>query len=567
MIDEFTKKKIENLFSKNKYEELIKFSELSIEPSKRPPSLSNLIGVCKIFKKDRSKDDIQSALIYFEEAYLNGKKTVHGLNGLTHLISIGLQFLSKYSELSLFIIKAEKFYLESEKYFERNEIFLRAGLLLYSYLLDNDKIKKVCDQIIKSDAKSKIIRSLSLFQQNYFYDWSQKDHFENAKLNSKYFSKLNVKTIKEIDYVNNKKINIGFVSCDLARNHSTTFFIKDTIKHLNKSKFKVHIFSFVKIDLRDDSQNEMRNLSDEWFDLEKFNNQQSVNLIQEKKINILIDMMGFTGSDRLDIFNSRVAPIQISWLAYCNTLGFETIDHIIADENLIIEEEEKLYTEKVIKLPEIWNSHSGFNFKRKFNNLPSLDNKIFTFGSFNNFRKISDETIEVWSKILEKVPNCKLVLKSSSFCDTTLLLNKFKKNNLDKKIEILDKKNFFEKKDHLELYNTIDVALDTFPYNGVTTTFEALWMNVPVIVLKGYNFNSRCGESIIKNTKLNYLVAPNTNEYIERAISLSKNKEKLITLRKKLYDTVLSTPLFDTKNFTKNFTNSLLDIHYTYKFS
>jgi protein O-GlcNAc transferase len=567
MIDEFTKRKIENLFSEKKYEELIKFSELSIEPSKRPSSLSNLIGVCKIFKKDRSKDDIHSALIYFEEAYLNGKKTVHGLNGLTHLISIGLQFLSKYSELSLFIIKAEKFYLESEKYFERNEIFLRAGLLLYSHLLDNDKIKKVCDQIIKSDAKSKIVRSLSLFQQNYFYDWSQKEHFENAKLNSKYFSKLNVKTIKKIDYVNNKKINIGFVSCDLARNHSTTFFIKDTIKYLDKSKFKVHIFSFVKINLSDDSQNEMRNLSDEWFDLEKFNNQQCVNLIQEKKINILIDVMGFTGSDRLDIFNSRVAPIQVSWLAYCNTLGFETINHIIADENLIIKEEEKLYTEKVIKLPEIWNSHSGFNFKRKFNNLPFLDNKIFTFGSFNNFRKISDETIEVWSKILEKVPNCKLVLKSSSFCDTTLLLNKFKKNNLDKKIEILDKKNFFEKKDHLELYNTIDLALDTFPYNGVTTTFEALWMNVPVIVLKGYNFNSRCGESIIKNTKLNYLVASNTNEYIERAISLSENKEKLITLRKKLYDTVLSTPLFDTQNFTKNFTNSLLDIHHNYKFS
>ena len=111
------------------------------------------------------------------------------------------------------------------------------------------------------------------------------------------------------------------------------------------------------------------------------------------------------------------------------------------------------------------------------------------------------------------------------------------------------------------------MALDTFPYNGVTTTFESLWMNVPVIVLKGYNFNSRCGESILKNTKLNYLVASNTNEYIQRAIFLSENRQKLITLRKELYNTVLSTPLFDTKNFTKNFTNSLLDVHHAYKFS
>lgn len=567
MIDELIKKKIENLFSEKKYEELIKFSELSVEPSKRPPALSNLIGICKIFKKSRSKDDIYSALVYFEEAYLNGKKTVHGLNGLTHLISIGLQFLNKYNELSIFVVKAQNFYLESEKHFEKNEVFLRAGLLLYSHLLDNDKIKKVCDQILKTDSKSKIIRSLSLFQQNYFYNWSQKDHFENARLNSKYFSKLNVKIIREIDYIDNKKINIGFVSCDFIRNHSTIFFIKDTIKYLDRNKFKVHIFSFAKIDLKDEGQNELRNLSDEWLDLERFNNQQSVNLIQEKKINILIDVMGFTGTDRLDIFNSRVAPIQISWLAYCNTLGIETIDYIIADENLIIEEEKKLYSEKVIKLPEIWNSHSGFNYKRKFNKLPHLENKTFTFGSFNNFRKISDETIEAWSKILEKVPNCKLVLKSSSFCDTTLLLNKFKKNNLEKKIKILDKKNFIEKQDHLELYNTIDLALDTFPYNGVTTTFESLWMNVPVIVLKGYNFNSRCGESILKNTKLSYLVASNTNEYIQRAIFLSENRQKLITLRKELYNTVLSTPLFDTKNFTKNFTNSLLNVHHTYKFS
>ena len=560
MISESIKKKIETLFLEKKYEEVIKISEESIHIKERPPSLSNLIGICKIFKKDRTELDVSSGLSYFEETYLNGKQTIHGLNGLTHLISFGLQFNKKYKYLSSFIIKAEKFYLEAEKYFEKNELFLRAGLLLYSHLLDSKKRKKISNQIIKANGKSKIIRSLSIFEQNYFYDWSQKDHFENAIINSKYFSKLNVKNIKNIDYISNKKINIGFLSSDFERNHPITFFIKNTIKYFDKKKFKIYIFSFSKKNDKDESQNELKNLSDEWIDLEMYSNQQTANLIQEKRINILVDVMGFTAIDRLDIFNTRVAPIQVSWLAYCNTLGFETIDYIVADENLINEGEEKFYSEKIIKLPQIWNAHSGFNYKRNFNILPSLGNNSFTFGSFNNFKKISDETIEAWSSILKNVPNSKLVLKSSSFCDTKLLLNKFKKNDVDEQIKILDKANFFKKKNHLELYNTIDLALDTFPYNGVTTTFESLWMNVPVIVLKGYNFNSRCGESIIKNSKLDYLVSSNTEDYIKKAIFLSKNTKKLIELRKQLYDTALSTPLFDTQQFAKDFSKSLLNI-------
>ena len=101
--------------------------------------------------------------------------------------------------------------------------------------------------------------------------------------------------------------------------------------------------------------------------------------------------MGYTKPERLELFNSRIAPKQISWMAYCNTSGLDTMDFLIVDENLILDQEEKFYSEKIIKLPTIWNSHSGFPEKRTFNDLPLLNNKNFTFGSFNNFRKISDE--------------------------------------------------------------------------------------------------------------------------------------------------------------------------------
>ena len=560
MFTEALRKELETLFTEKKYEEVIKISEEKINQNEIPASLSNLIGVCKILKKERSLEDVSSALTYFEGAYIKGKKTIHGLNGLTHLISIGLQFLKENRNLSRFILKAEKFYLESESLFKKNEIFLSSGLSLYSHLLDEKKQKEIFNEILNSASKSKVLRSTCLFEKNYFNDWSQKNHFENAIINSKYFSKLEVKTINKLSYNQNEKINLGFVSCDFERNHSIIFFIKDTIKHLDKKRFRIHLFSFAKENTKDESQNDLKNLSDEWFNLNQLDNQKVVNLIQKKKINILFDVMGFTNPNRLEIFNSRVAPIQISWLAYCNTIGFETIDYIMIDKNLVIKDEEKFYLEKVIRLPKVWNSHAGFNLKAKYNKLPCEKDEIFTLGSFNNFRKISVETVDTWSSILQSVSNSRLILKSSTFCDTNFLLDKFKKNGVENKVKILDKVNFHKKKDHLELYNKVDLALDTFPYNGVTTTFEALWMNVPVMVLKGYNFNSRCGESIIKNTKIDYLIASNRKEYIQKVIFLSQNRKKLNEMRRELYDEVLSTPLFDTKSFAKDFGDCLLKV-------
>ena len=560
MFTEALRKELETLFIEKKYEEVIKISEKKLDQNEIPASLSNLIGVCKMLKKERSLEDVSSALTYFEKAYIKGKKTIHGLNGLTHLISISLQFLKENRQLEKFLIKANKFYIESEDYFKNSDIFLSSGLSLYSHFLDFEKQNKIINSILNGPSTSKSLRSMSLFQKNYFKDWSQKDHFENARINHKYFSKLSVKNINEINYKKNKKIKIGFVSSDFERNHSITFFIKNTIKYLDKEKFKISIFSFAKRNYEDESQNELKILSDEWFDLQKLDNQQVINLIQKNKIYILFDIMGFTNAHRVEIFNSRISPIQVSWLAYCNTLGFETIDFIISDKNLINKNEENLYSEKIMYLPNVWSSHCGFNLEREYVGLPFDKGEIFTFGSLNNFRKISDETLNTWSVILNNVSNSRLILKSSTFCDSTLLLEKFKKNGVKNKIEILDKKNFFKKKDHLCLYKKIDLALDTFPYNGVTTTFEALWMNVPTIVLRGYNFNSRCGESIIKNLGIDYLIASNTKDYIQKAVQLSRDKGKLNKIRRLIFDTVLSTPLFDTQSFARDFGDCLFEI-------
>ena len=561
MISEEIKEKIKNLYIHKKYEEVIEFTEKHTLPEERPSGLINLVGNSFYLKKNPTKNDIFNALSLFEQAYLREKNSLHGLNGIKNYVIVGIKVSSVFKEFSKYLLKAKDLYIEAENYFNQNEEFLQTGLLLFFHLLDKNKIKEIINKILKDSINSKDLRGQSTYMTNYFYDWPQESISNISKKNSEYYSKLNVKQIDKLAKLKNKIINLGFVSCDLIRNHSIYHFLKDTIKYLDKSKFRIFIFSLTRKDSNDLSQNYLRELSDEWFDLQEFDNQKVSEIIQEKNIEILFDLVGYTNSKRIEIFNSRMAPIQISWLAYCNTTGFNTVDYILTDKNLIYEKEYSLYSEKIINLRNIWNAHSGFNYERKFNELKALNKKFFTFGSLNNFMKISDETIDTWSKILNKVDNSILLLKSSNFCSEEILLNKFKSNGVEDKVKILRKADFLKHEDHLNLYNKIDLCLDTFPYNGVTTTFEALWMNVPVIVLKGNNFVSRCGESIIKNSKNDYLVANDVDEYVSKSVLLSQDLNKLNNIRKNIYEKILSSVLFDTKTFSKNFNETLLSIY------
>jgi len=270
-------------------------------------------------------------------------------------------------------------------------------------------------------------------------------------------------------------------------------------------------------------------------------------------------LMGITSDQRVEILKNRAAPIQIVWCGFCNTTGIEEVDYVISDPNLIYDSELNLYQEKIIFMPKIWNCHSGIKIERIFNESPFLKNNMITFGSFNNFSKINTSVIETWSRILKVVKNSKLILKSSLPRVIDLLSDKFQKQGVLESIEFITTLPNFE--DHMLLYKKIDIALDTFPYNGVTTSFEAIWMGTPVITMKGYNFHSRCGESISKNLNMEYLIAENEMDYVAKAKELSENKDKLLDIRKKIFDQAASSPLFDTKSFSNDFFKSLVTIY------
>lgn len=561
MINNEVKNQIEKLLAENKYDELIDVATKFIKPDERPPGLACWLGTSHYLRKNKKKKDVIAALNYFEEAYKKGKYSVHGLSGIVNFISVSVNSSRKSDEFLVYLDKAQEYYYECEKYFDQNPEFLKAGKDLFTFQLDKVKIKEISDKIIVNKNLSLEQKCNAIFFYNYIYGWSQEQYTEKVKKNSEIFPNYKVKNLEDINYAENHKIHLGFVGDDFNDQHSISYFLKNTFKYLDKNIFKIFLFCFNRLNNENLIRDELTNFVDEVVDINNFSNQEAVNIIQQNKVNILFDVMGFTSGNRIQIFNSRIAPIQISWLATCNTVGLKNIDYLIADKNVISEDEENWYPEKIIKMPDIWNVHSGMDFDRKFNKSPVIKNDFFTFGSFNNFHKISDEVIETWSKILQKNDRAKLVLKSSSFCNNEVLKEKFKKFGVDQRVEILSKKNYPFKKDHLEVYNNIDLALDTFPYNGVTTTFEALWMGVPVLVLKGFNFNSKCGYSIMKNGNLDELIANNFEEYIELAVTLSENKEKFLEIRKKIFENILLTSLFDSKKFSKNFGKKLLEVY------
>ena len=396
-----------------------------------------------------------------------------------------------------------------------------------------------------------------IFYNNYLYDWSQSDYLDySKKINSK-LPIFRENELIEIKSSKKAKINLGFISSDLRSKYSVVYFLRSILTTYDNNKYNIFLYNN---HLKNDETTQ--EFSSKVFKSTQIGNLKDIeiiNLVRKDQIDIIIDLNGFSSSHRLALLKNRLAPIQISWCGYTNTTGLDEMDYLIVDKNLIKKNEENFYSEKIIYLPNIWNCHSGYNFARELNPMPLKKNKYITFGSFNNYRKINDDVFEVWSKILTKVKNSKLLLKTSYPISTAKHKEKFKEYGVLDSVIFLPFKKSFD--NHLEIYKNIDIALDTFPWNGVTTSFEAIWMGVPVITMKGYNYNSRCGESININAKLEKLIGENKKDYVYKAVSLAENEIELEKIRKNLHENALNTPLFDQKRFCDQFFTSLEKIY------
>ena len=468
-----------------------------------------------------------------------------------------LQLLCNMIELSF---RTQEFkvvlpYVEEAYKINQNDERLLLGLSkIHLYLANLNESIKYYKILFKINPKSKINRDEFLTSLNYASGITQEYYLSECK---NYLKLIETnKDLKDYNYnfknLKNNKIKIGFLSSDF-KTHPVSFFLKGLLLNLNKDKFEISLISNLHKSHYDNITDELKLLTKNWININSLSDSEATNLLRSFELDILIDLCGFFRGNRFQVISNRAAKIQACWLGYNNTTGIKNMDYLIADHNLIKKEEEKLYSEKVLFLPKIWNAMTPSDI------LPEIqkNNSIFTYASFNNFHKISDDTIDVWSKILNN-SNSQIILKNpmpSSIVGEELKLNLLKKfiarGVEKKKILFINRKKDFQ--DHLGLYNNVDVALDTFPYPGVTTTFDAVLMGVPVLTMKGHNLNSRCGESININLQMQNFIAENKDDYFNKALSLQKEKNILQNFGKNLREKVLKSSLFDTKDFTKSF--------------
>ena len=544
--------KLSNLFKEKKYDELIIFIQNSFP--KKSAQILNLLGVARLFN-NRDKNSLILALSDFKQAYLKEKKTNFGLEALINFINTAADLYALQSPLqdtkydsSIFLNQTNDLFEEAKINFGYNEKLVSSIIRVYKHQAN---LNKTLFYLEKQFEKSELNQSgfaSWIFFNNYKKNWTQLDFLKYSKLFSDKIENFNSSNLVELNRKKNSKIRIGFLSSEILGKHSITYFLETIFKDYNKDKFEIYLYLDNAIE--DENTNEFKILVKKFINVSSLEDIEAFNLIRSDNIDIMFDITGVTLSNRVSLFKNRMAPKQISWLGYCNTSGLENMDYLIADKNLIYDEEKNYYSEKIIYMPNIWNCHSGLNSIRSFSDPPCLKEKNITFGSFNNFNKINDQVISVWSQILLKVKNSKLILKSSLKMDKSFLKKEFEKYGVIDSIKFLEKRKL---ESHYNLYKNIDIALDTFPYNGVTTTFEALAMGVPVITMKGYNFNSRCGESIIKNLGVEELIANNEDDYILKAQKIANDKDKLLELRKNIFKISHETPLFDTKQFSQDF--------------
>jgi len=534
-------KRIEKLFKEKHFKQIEFEIDCLNEKDKKNPFFYNLLGVIKIHEKK-----IREAQIFFEEALKLDEFYIHSLLNLS---KISFQ-LNDYAK----IISLLKNYYEKKS----PDFKILECLADLTFAAGHVKDSLFYHKSIAESQNCKI-RDLSAFLslQEYTFDFSQKEYFKYCEKLNKILNEKNEEKIIINDFKKNKVI--GFLSADL-KYHPVAYFLKDIIKELKN--LDCETFGLSLVDEKDENNKitqELKENFSHWINVKNFDDNKIKELIKEKKINILIDLMGHSAENRIEIFKKKIAPIQISWLGYCNSTGIKEMDYIIADPYTIKKENENFFSEKILRLPNIWSSHSIIEDVR-VNELPFIKNKYFTFGSFNNFRKISDENIEVWSEILRQVKKSKLLLKSYSRLDINYkkyLLDKFEKFKVDKQIYFMDITHDREK--HLAMYNEVDLSLDTFPYNGGNTSFESIWMGVPVLTLSGEKFVSRYGTSINSNLKLNDFISKDTDDYILKAIKFSSinNCDELNNLRQNLRQKSINSPLFDNKSFAIDFINAL----------
>jgi protein O-GlcNAc transferase len=347
-----------------------------------------------------------------------------------------------------------------------------------------------------------------------------------------------------------RKLRIGYISPDFRR-HSVAFIFEALLKAHNRENFE--FYGYGNVEQPDDFTDRFTKMFYRYRNIFEIDDQRTAGIITEDQIDILVDLAGHTTNHRLGVLARKPAPVQVSCLGYFDTTGMPQVDYIITDQMLNPPETQKYYTEKLAYLP------GGICYYRPLTSpeitpLPMLRNGYITFGTYTNNLRFNNMLFETWAEILKRLPKARLVMGFPGGEDKAVqeqYIRQFENLGLSKDVLTLTGRKMYL--EYLKQYESIDIALDTFPENGGTTTNDAMWMGCPVISKYEMHMNGRVGLAILNSIGMGQYAVPTVEEYVAKAVELAGNPEKLADLRKTLRQKMKDSPLCNAGRYAKEF--------------
>ncbi len=359
--------------------------------------------------------------------------------------------------------------------------------------------------------------------------------------------------------ISTDRLHLAFISPDLRR-HSVAFFLLPLLKNLVRDRFQITLYADHPQD--DDYSAKLREHCDSWHKIYDLSNDQVEELLRREQPAMLVELAGHSANNRLPLLGRRPVAIIVSWLGYPASTGLEEGFYRFGDELVDPPGAERFYSEKLLHLPAPFICYEPPPEARELPTGAPGQEKVLTFASFNNPAKINSTVVATWCQLLQRIPGSRLLLKNKIFRDPEtcdIFRQRFLKCGLQSERLVLHPGNP-DLGEHFAMYREVDIALDTFPYNGTTTTCEALYMGVPVIGLRGNHHAARVGATLLETVGLSELVADDLEQYQEIAANLAATPARRAKLRRELRPRMEASPLLDGKGFAEKFSAAIVNL-------
>ncbi|MGO1120768.1 O-linked N-acetylglucosamine transferase family protein [Rhodovibrionaceae bacterium A322] len=368
----------------------------------------------------------------------------------------------------------------------------------------------------------------------------------------------------DLDWSPDRKLRVGYLSPDF-RNHVVAYGVLPII--MEHSSQQVETIGYFNHHKADDLTAVFRNSFNGWRDVRALDDAALYDLIRKDKIDILVDLAGHTAGGRLGVFARRAAPVQVSYYGYPSTTGLKTMDYRITDPWCDpVGMTEHLHSEKLTRFEKGYSTVKPARGLPDHGPLPAKKNGYITFGSFNNAAKLTPLGIDIWAQAMRRIPDSRILFKARHLEREELregIYQRFEMNEVSRdRVEFVDYTATMG--EHYAVYQRVDIALDSFPYNGTTTTFDALCMGVPVLTIAGDHHAARVSTSLVSRVGLNFCSVTSAADFIALAQALAADINSLESIRSSLRLQIVNSPIIDSVSYTRNLESTYRDYWKTY---